>query len=134
MKLIREVRQLASDLNVEEIQFRKMICRSFIMTGVSKSWLRKLLPDSLKFTKHTRKDYLERKQQRDKQPVVQPQQQLAELPTSRQPVLEQQHQPLDEKAVEVTTFDNKLAEMPQQTQKADNTLLSIQKHISSIDF
>jgi DNA repair ATPase RecN len=41
--LIREVRQLASDLNVDEIQFRKMISRIFVKTGVSQSWLRKLL-------------------------------------------------------------------------------------------
>ena len=53
--LIREVRQLASDLIVEEIQFRKMISRIFVKTGISESWLRKLLPESLKFTKHTRK-------------------------------------------------------------------------------
>jgi hypothetical protein len=93
MKQIREARQLALDLNIDEIQLRKMISQSFAKAGVSKSWLRKLLPDSLKFTKHTRKDYLERKQQRDQQPLIQPQQQheeLAELPTSRQPILEQQ--------------------------------------------
>jgi hypothetical protein len=69
MKRIRKVRQLASDLNVDEIQLRKMISQSFTMAGVSESWLRKMLPDSLKFTKHTRKDYLERKQQRDQQPI-----------------------------------------------------------------
>jgi hypothetical protein len=119
MKRIREVRQLASDLNVDEIQLRKMISQSFTMAGVSESWLRKMLPDSLKFTKHTRKDYLERKQQRDQQPIMQQQQQqqqqheLAEIPASRQPILEQQHQlqqPSDEKATKVTAFDNKLAE------------------------
>jgi hypothetical protein len=72
MKQIREARQLDSDLNVDEIQLRKMISRSFAMT---ESWLRKLLPESLKFTKHARKDYLERKQQRDQQQLMQPQQQ-----------------------------------------------------------
>jgi hypothetical protein len=117
--LIREARQLASDLNVDEIQFRKMISRIFVNTGVSESWLRKLLPGSLKFTKHTRKDYLEREQQRDQESLIQPQEQhqeLVELPESRQPELEQQ-QPSDGKAREVTTFDNKLAEMPQKEEE-----------------
>jgi hypothetical protein len=50
---------------------------------------------------------------------MQPQQQhpaLVELPASRQPVLEQQQlqqqEPLNKKATKVTTFDNKLAEIP----------------------
>jgi hypothetical protein len=103
-----------------------MISQSFTMAGVSESWLRKMLPDSLKFTKHKRKDYLERKQQRDQQPIMQQQQQqqqqheLAELPASRQPILEQQQQlqqPSDEKATKVTVFDNKLAERPLHTHK-----------------
>ena len=38
MKQIREAWQLASDLNVDEIQLRKMISRIFVMTGVSESW------------------------------------------------------------------------------------------------
>jgi hypothetical protein len=84
-----------------------------------------LLPESLKFTKHTRKDYLERQQQRDQQPLIHPQQQhqeLAELPASRQSALEQQQpqrQPSDEKATKITTFDNKLTEMPQQTEQEE---------------
>jgi hypothetical protein len=125
-KQIREARQLALDLNVDEIQLRKMISQSFAKAGVSESWLRKLLPDSLKFTKHTRKDYLERKQQRDQQPLLQPQQlhqEFAERQASKQPVSEQQQQqPLDEKAIEIPTFDNKLAEMSQQTQKEEEKL------------
>jgi hypothetical protein len=122
MKQIREARKLASDLNLDEIQLRKLISRSFAMT---ESWLRKLLPESLKFTNHARKDYLERKQQRDQQQqLMQPQQQhseLIELPASRQPALEQQQlqQPSDEKATKITTSDNELAELPQQTQKEE---------------
>jgi hypothetical protein len=59
---------------------------------------------------------------------MQPQQQhpaLVELPASRQPVLEEQQQqePLNEKATKVTTFDNKLAEIPQQTQKEEEEKL-----------
>jgi hypothetical protein len=118
-KKIREIEQLASDLNVDRIQIRNMMTRSFINMGVSQSWLRKVLPESLKFTKHTRKDYLEREQQRDQESLIQPQEQhqeLVELPESRQPELEQQ-QPSDGKAREVTTFDNKLAEMPQEEEE-----------------
>ena len=117
--LIREVRQLALALNVDEIQFRKMISQAFVKTGVSESWLRKLLPESLKFTKHTRKDYLEREQQRDQESLIQPQEQhqeLVELPESTQPELEQQ-QPSDGKPREVTTFDNKLVEMLQKEEE-----------------
>jgi hypothetical protein len=96
-----------------------MLSRTFVKTGVSESWLRKLLPESLKFTKHTRKDYLEREQQRDQQSLIQPQEQhqeLVELPESRQPELEQQ-QPCDGKPREVTTFDTKLVEMPQKEEE-----------------
>jgi hypothetical protein len=138
MKLIIEVRQLASDLNVDDIRFREMISRSFAMTGVSESWLRKLLPESLKFTKHTRKDYLKRKQQRDQQPLIQPQsqlQELVELPASRQPVLEQQQlqQSSDGKATEVTTLDNKLAGVPQQTQKQEEEQLKLKQRIEELE-
>jgi len=42
MQKMEEVRQLASDLNVDNIQLRKMISRSFTMIGVSESWLRAL--------------------------------------------------------------------------------------------
>jgi hypothetical protein len=71
MQQIGEVRQLASDLNVDNTQLRKMISLSFDMIGVSKSWLRKLLPEDLKSTKHTRKDYLKLQHQRDQQPIQQ---------------------------------------------------------------
>ena len=91
-----EIRQLASDLNVDSIQLRKMILESFADIGVSESWLRKFLPETLKFSKHTRKDYLKLKQQRDQQPLQQQAQQqqreLIELSTSssRHPIVEQQ--------------------------------------------
>jgi hypothetical protein len=117
-KKIREIEQLASDLNVDRIQIRNMMTRSFVC--VSQSWLRKVLPESLKFTKHTRKDYLERRQQQEQQTLLQPQQQHQELPASRQPVLQQQQQgSSSEKAIKTTTFDNKLAEMPHQIQKEE---------------
>ena len=91
-----EIRQLASDLNVDSIQLRKMILESFADIGVSESWLRKLLPETLKLSKHTRKDYLKLQQQRDQQPLQQQAQQqqreLIELSTSssRHPIVEQQ--------------------------------------------
>jgi hypothetical protein len=47
---------------------------------------------------------------------------VVEMPSSRQPVLEQQQQqqqPSNEKATKITTFDNKLAEMPHQTHKEE---------------
>jgi len=76
-----------------------MILDSFADIGVSESWLRKLLPETLKLTKHTRKDYLKRQQQRDQQPshqqTQQQQRELIELPTSlssRHSVSEQQPQ------------------------------------------
>jgi DNA repair ATPase RecN len=74
--MIREIRQLALDLNVDEKELRMMISRSFDMAGISKSWQRKLLPESLKFINHTRKDYLERQQQLEQQPLMKPPQQL----------------------------------------------------------
>jgi hypothetical protein len=45
-------------IGIDSIQLRKMILDSFADIGVSESWLRKLLPETLKLTKHTRKDYL----------------------------------------------------------------------------
>jgi hypothetical protein len=103
--LVREIRQLASDLNVEEKQLRMMVSRSFAMTGISKSWQRKLLPESLKFTKHTRKDYLlKQEQQREQQSLLQVQQQLP---------------PSDDKATKVATCDIKVAIIPKQTQKEE---------------
>jgi hypothetical protein len=70
-----EIRQLASDLNIDNIQLRKMILESFADIDVSESWLRKLLPETLKLSKHTRKDYLKLQQQRDQQPLQQQKQQ-----------------------------------------------------------
>jgi hypothetical protein len=68
---VNEIIQLASDLNIDSIQLRKMILESFADIDVSESWLRKLLPETLKLTKHTRKDYLKLQQQRDQQPLHQ---------------------------------------------------------------
>jgi len=85
---IGEIKILASDLNVNNTQLRDMISQSFIMIGVSQSWLRKLLPEYLKSTKHTRKDYLELQQQRNQQPLQQQQQrqqESAELTSSSSP-------------------------------------------------
>jgi hypothetical protein len=99
---LQEIRQLAADLNIDDMQLRDMISESFTTIGVSPSWLRKLLPGYLKSTKHTRKDYLEIQHQRDQQPLQQQQQQqkeLVELPTSlssRHSVSEQQPQPQEE--------------------------------------
>ncbi len=59
LQQLHEIRQLAQDLNIDNIQLRKMILESVADIGVSESWLRKLLPENLKLTKHTRKDYLE---------------------------------------------------------------------------
>jgi hypothetical protein len=101
-----------------------MISESFTDIGVSKSWLRKLLPGYLKSTKHTRKDYLKLQHQRDQQPLQQQQQkELVELPSlsSRHSVSEQQ-QPSDdddEQTASVTTYDNDnvLAVKPQTQDK-----------------
>jgi phage repressor protein C with HTH and peptisase S24 domain len=99
--MIREIRELALDLNVDEKELRMMISRSFAMAGISKSWERKLLPEYLKFTKHTRKDYLERQQQLEQQSLMKP----------------PQLQPSNGKATEVTSFGNNLPELLQQEQK-----------------
>jgi uncharacterized coiled-coil DUF342 family protein len=66
-----EIRQLASDLNVDSIQLRKMIIESFADIDMSESWLRKMLSGYLKSTKHSRKDYLKRQIQWDQQPLQQ---------------------------------------------------------------
>jgi hypothetical protein len=71
LQQLHEIRQLAQDLNIDNIQLRKMILESVADIGVSESWLRKLLPETLKLTKHTRKDYLKRQIQRDQQPLQQ---------------------------------------------------------------
>jgi hypothetical protein len=99
---LQEIRQLAADLNIDDMQLRDMISESFTTIGVSPSWLRKLLPGYLKSTKHTRKDYLEIQHQRDQQPLQQQQQQQKELVelltslSSRHSVSEQQPQPQEE--------------------------------------
>jgi hypothetical protein len=64
LQQLHEIRQLAQDLNIDNILLRKMILESVADIGVSESWLRKLLPETLKLTKHTRKDYLKRQIQR----------------------------------------------------------------------
>ena len=103
---LREIIQLAQDLSIDDMQLRDMIYESCTRIGVSPSWLRKMLPENLKLSKHTRKDYLKRQQLRDQQPLQQqsqqPQQQqreLVELPTSsssfRHPAVEQRQQPSD---------------------------------------
>src|SRR5690242_13370678 len=71
IRQLHEIRQLASDLNVDSIQLRKMIIESFVDIDMSESWLRKLLSGYLKSTKHTRKDYLKRQIQWDQQPLQQ---------------------------------------------------------------
>jgi hypothetical protein len=102
LQQLHEIRQLASDLNVDNIQLRKMILESVADIGVSESWLRKLLPETLKLTKHTRKDYLKQQLQRDQQPLHQQpeqrQRELVELSTSsssQHPIVEQRQQPSD---------------------------------------
>jgi hypothetical protein len=119
---LKEIIQLAQDLSIDDMQLRDMIYESCTRMGVSPSWLRKMLPKNLKLSKHTRKDYLKRQQQRDQQPLQQqPQQQqreLVESPTSlssrhsRHPAVEQRQQPSDneektEAAItKVTTYDD----------------------------
>jgi hypothetical protein len=125
---LHEIRQLAQDLSIDDMQLRKMISESFAMMGVSPSWLRKLLPGYLKSTKHTRKDYLKLQQQRDLQPLQQQQKELAELPSlsSRHSVSEQQ-QPSDddEQTASVTTYDNNnvVAAVKPQTQNKQIAVL-----------
>src|SRR6476619_698072 len=68
---VNEIIQLAQDLSIDDMQIRDMIYESCTRMGVSPSWLRKLLPETLKLTKHTRKDYLKRQIQRDQQQLQQ---------------------------------------------------------------
>jgi hypothetical protein len=109
--------------------------------GVSPSWLRKQLPETLKLTKHTRKDYLKRQLQRDQQPLYQQpeqrQRELVELPTSssssRHPAVEQLQQPSDNEektaatTTKVTTYDDddnhSIAVIPLLTQKENEGLV-----------
>jgi hypothetical protein len=113
-----EIRQLAMDLKIDDIKLREMICGSFALMGVSESWIRKLLPESLKSTKHTRKDYLKLQEQRDKQLLLQQLQQqqqheLAKLST--QSVSAQRLS--DGKTTSTACYDNKAVRIASQTQK-----------------
>jgi hypothetical protein len=143
---LHKIRQLAQDLSIDEMQLRDMISESFADIGVSESWIRKLLPETLKLTKHTRKDYLKLQLQRDQQPLQQqplqqqqPRQQqreLVESPTSlssrhsRHPALEQRQQPSDNEektaaTTKVTTYDDdhSKAVIPLLTQKENEGLV-----------
>jgi hypothetical protein len=79
---LQDIKLLASDLNVDNIQLRRMIIECFIDIGVSLSWLRKLLPEDLKLTEHRRKDYLRQQRQQDQHQALQQQQQEAETFTA----------------------------------------------------
>ena len=136
---LKEIIQLAQDLSIDDMQLRDMIYESCTRIGVSPSWLRKMLPKNLKLSKHTRKDYLKRQQQRDQQPLQQqPQQQqreLVELPissSSRHPALEQRQQPSDNEektagaTTKVTTYDDdnhSIAVIPLLTQNENEGLV-----------
>src|SRR5690242_5116489 len=120
LQQLKEIGQLAQDLSIDGMQLRDMIYESCTRMGVSPSWLRKQLPETLKLTKHTRKDYLKRQLQRDQQSLQQqqPQQQqkeLVESPTlsaSLHSAIEQRQQPSDNEektgaaTTKVTTYDN----------------------------
>jgi hypothetical protein len=139
---LKEIGQLAQDLSIDDMQLRDMIDESCTRMGVSPSWLRKQLPETLKLTKHTRKDYLKRQLQRDQQPLQQqqPQQQqkeLVESPTlssSLHPAIEQRQQPLDNEGktavattiTKVTTYDDdnhSIAVIPLLTKKENEGLV-----------
>ena len=136
---LKEIIQLAQHLSIDDMQVRDMIYESCTRMDVSPSWLRKMLPKNLKLSKHTRKDYLKRQQQRDQQPLQQqPQQQqreLVELPissSSRHPALEQRQQPSDNEektagaTTKVTTYDDdnhSIAVIPLLTQNENEGLV-----------
>src|SRR6478672_9089544 len=135
---LKEIGQLAQDLSIDGMQLRDMIYESCTRMGVSPSWLRKMLPENLKLTKHTRKDYLKRQLQRDQQPLYQQpeqrQRELVELPTSssssRHSAVEQRQQPSDNEEktaaiTKVTTYDdnNSKAVIPLLTQKENEGLV-----------
>jgi hypothetical protein len=86
MQQFQEISQFASDLNVGKLQLRRMISQSFAEVGISESYLRKILPESLKFMKHTRKDYVQKQHQQDQSIYLQQsyQQDSVELPSSGQ--------------------------------------------------
>ena len=120
---LKEIIQLAQDLSIDDVQLRDMIYESCTRIGVSPSWLRKMLPENLKLTKHTRKDYLKRQLQRDQQPLYQ-------QPEQRQRELEQRQQPSDNEEktaaiTKVTTYDdnNSKAVIPLLTQKENEGLV-----------
>jgi len=138
LQQLKEIGQLAQDLSIDGMQLRDMIYESCTRMGVSPSWLRKMLPENLKLTKHTRKDYLKRQLQRDQQPLYQQpeqrQRELVELPTSssssRHPAVEQLQQPSDNEEktaaiTKVTTYDdnNSKAVIPLLTQKENEGLV-----------
>ena len=129
-----EIRQLAKDLKIDNIKLREMISDSFGLMGVSESWLRKLLPESLKSTKHTRKDYLELQQKRDQQSLQQQQKQNepVQLSTSRPSV--SAHQPSDEKTTSTASHDNKaVAIAPQSQNKEIGLSEELDKHKATIE-
>jgi septal ring factor EnvC (AmiA/AmiB activator) len=130
-----EIKQLGSDLKIDNIKLREMISESFGLMGVSESWLRKLLPESLKSTKHTRKDYLELQQKRDQQSLQQQQQQneLVQLSTSRHSV--SAPQPSDEKTTSTASHDNKAVVIAPQSQNKQEIGLSeeLDKHKATIE-
>ena len=104
-----------------------MISQSFTMIWVSESWLRKLLPEYLKSTKHTRKDYLELQQQRDQQALQQHHQESVEIraaSVTRNPALEQQPSDKEKITTKVTTsYDNKnLVAVKPNTQNEQTTI------------
>jgi hypothetical protein len=142
LQQLKEIGQLAQDLSIDGMQLRDMIYESCTRMGVSPSWLRKQLPETLKLTKHTRKDYLKRQLQRDQQSLQQqqPQQQqkeLVESPTlssSLHPAIEQRQQPSDNEGktaatttTKVTTYDDdnnhSIAVIPLLTQKENEGLV-----------
>jgi hypothetical protein len=84
----QEIIQLASDLNIDKRQLRTMISRSFAEVGISASYIRKLLPEALKFMKHMRKDYVQKQDQRDQSKYLQQsdQQESVKLPSSSSPL------------------------------------------------
>ena len=95
---------------------------------------KELLPESLKSTKHTRKDYLELQQKRDQQSLQQQQQQNepVQLSTSRHSVSAQQ--PSDGKTTSTASHDNKAVAIAPQTQNKEIGLSEeLDKHKATIE-
>ena len=131
---LKEIRQLASDLKIDNIKLREMISDSFRLRGLSESWLRKLLPEFLKYPKHTRKDYLELQQKRDQQSLQLQQQQneLVQLSTPGQSVSAQQLS--DGKTTNTASYDNKAVAIAPQTQNKEVGLSEeLDKHKAIIE-